>query len=217
MAAGVLNEDELRSSSWGSWEGVWFRDRFRIPWRKSRTGITRATSSLRRCWWRESSGGPFGETLAIEDFNDNNGADVAVGGSFAKSGAIFIFPGVPTSPPAFTEENACTKVGGIPVRPCEENEAEDKFGSASATGDFNRDGFADMALGAPGKAPGGGPTSGAVFIFPGSASGNGITTGFFITQTQAGTVNEEGDQFGTAVAAATSTATGLWTGRGCSR
>jgi hypothetical protein len=90
--------------------------------------------------------------------------------------------------------------GGIPVRPCEVNEEGDQFGSASATGDFNGDGFVDLAMGAPGKAPGGDPRSGAVFIFPGSVKGNGITTGFFITQTHAGVVNEEGDQFGAAVA-----------------
>jgi hypothetical protein len=80
-----------------------------------------------------------------------------------------------------------------------------------AAGDFNGDGFVDLAVGAPGKAPGGGPSSGAVFIFPGSVNGftclagfpcppTTITTGFFITQTDAGGVNEEGDQFGAALA-----------------
>jgi hypothetical protein len=155
------------------------------------------------------AGDLFGSALAIEDFNDNNGADLAVGApGDATSGAVFIFPGVPTSPPAITGEDACREVpgivrpagppGGPSQQPCTvTNEAGDQFGTAATSGDFNSDGFADAALGAPGKDG----SSGAVFIFPGSVNGNGITTGFFITQSHAGQANEEGDQFGTAVAA----------------
>ena len=156
------------------------------------------------------AGDRFGTSVAIEDFNDNNGADLAVGApgdvprsgpNFeARSGAAFIFTGVPISPPAITPKNACTKLNGIPVRPCEFNEPGDLFGAAIGNGDFNADGFADLVVGAPGKAPGSDPRSGAVFIFPGSTTPTGISTGFFITQNHAGQVNEAGDLFGTALA-----------------
>jgi hypothetical protein len=148
------------------------------------------------------AGDRFGAAVTIEDLNQNLGAELIVGapGEDGNSGAVFIFPGVPLSPHAITGENACTIVLGKLARPCAVNEEGDKFGSAPATGDLNGDGFVDLAVGAPGKAPGEDPKSGVVFIFPGSASFNGITTGFFITQTDAGGVNEAGDQFGTAVA-----------------
>jgi hypothetical protein len=204
LAAGVLNEDEFEelvvgAPGKGNNSGVVFV----FPGARAGTGITRGSViTPANAGGVNQAGDRFGATLAIEDFNDNNGADLAVGGYFgnAKSGAVFIFPGIPTSPPAFTEENACVKVGGVAVRPCETNEAGDQFGSTSATGDFNGDGFVDLAVSAPGKGPGGDPTSGAVFIFPGSVSGNGITTGFFITQSHAGQTNQAGDQFGAASA-----------------
>src|SRR5262249_46387669 len=55
------------------------------------------------------------------------------------------------------------------------------FGSASAVGDFNGDGLADVAVGAPGDLVNG-AASGAVYVFPGTASGLG--TGIRLTQTQ---------------------------------
>src|SRR5215813_12526784 len=59
------------------------------------------------------------------------------------------------------------------------NDAGDDFGAATAVGDFNGDGFGDVAVGAPQDAVGG-VRSGAVFVFPGSASG--IGAGIRLTQ-----------------------------------
>jgi hypothetical protein len=52
------------------------------------------------------------------------------------------------------------------------NEAGDLFGSALAWGDFDLDGFDDLAVGAPGEdSPGGVVDCGVVYIFMGSAAG----------------------------------------------
>ncbi len=204
LAAGVLNEDDFEELVVGApGKGTGSGAAIVFPGVAGETGTLRGFLITQTdAGGLNEAGDRFGAALAIEDFNDNNGADLAVGApGDAKSGAVFIFPGVPTSPPAITEENACPVVGGISARPCEVSEEDDKFGTAVAAGDFDGDGFVDLAVGAPGKAPGEGPQSGAVFIFPGSGSPSGITTGFFITQTDAGEVNEAGDRFGTAVAA----------------
>ncbi len=47
----------------------------------------------------------------------------------------------------------------------------DSFGQVLATGDFNGDGFADLATAAPGEAVGGAPGVGGVHVAPGSATG----------------------------------------------
>lgn len=79
------------------------------------------------------------------------------------------------------------------------NEAGDLFGAAMATGDFNGDGRDDLAVGAPGEAPGTDPPSGAIFVF--SGTGSGLTSGSFYVQTDAGGANENNDRFGAALAA----------------
>jgi len=78
------------------------------------------------------------------------------------------------------------------------NDAGDNFGAAAAVGDFNGDGFGDVAVGAPQDAVSGVP-AGAVYVFPGSAAG--IASGVRLTQSNAGRANESGDEFGAALAA----------------
>ena len=78
------------------------------------------------------------------------------------------------------------------------NDVTDQMGAAATVGDFNGDGFEDLAVGAPGE----GAMSGAVSIFFGSEAG--LTTTGAITITQADTDDvggiEPGDEFGAALA-----------------
>jgi phosphodiesterase/alkaline phosphatase D-like protein len=147
------------------------------------------------------AGDEFGMTLATGDFDNDGFMDLAVGapgeapGSDPKSGFVFVFQGSGAGPAGGTFEGLSQ---GDDV-PGAANEDGDLFGAALAAGDFNNDGFDDLAVGAPGEAPGSDPKSGAVFIFSGSA--NGLTTGRFITQRNAGGANEAGDQFGFSLAA----------------
>lgn len=146
---------------------------------------------------KNDSGDKFGTSLAAGDFNGDGFDDLAVGapgeapGSDPKSGAVFIFSGYAgglQNGKFVTQENA----GG-------KNENGDEFGYALAVGDFNQDGFDDLAIGAPSEAPSSDPKSGAVFVFPGSK--NGLTSGRVITQKDGAGKNEDGDKFGCALAA----------------
>jgi hypothetical protein len=81
-------------------------------------------------------------------------------------------------------------------------EASDQVGFAAATGDFNGDGFDDLAVGAPLEdSP---EDSGAVNVIYGSASGLTSTGSQVWTQDSSGIadVRERGDQFGRALMAA---------------
>jgi hypothetical protein len=91
------------------------------------------------------------------------------------------------------------------------NERDDHFGDSIATGDFDGDGFDDVAIGATGEAPGAEPESGAVFVFRGSATG--LAPWRVLTQETppvradgslgpALASNVDGDEFGRSLAAA---------------
>jgi hypothetical protein len=67
-----------------------------------------------------------------------------------------------------------------------------------AAGDFNNDGFADLAAGAAGEAVGSAQGAGAVSVLPGSAGGLTATGGQLFTQNSPGVpgVAEAFDLFG---------------------
>lgn len=135
----------------------------------------------------------FGLSLAAGDFDADGRADLAVGapgerlGVNTRSGAVYVYRG--------------SMLGLEPQRRIDQaglgfNEPGDEFGSAVAVGDFDDDGHADLAIGAPGEAPGPDPRSGAVFVYRGSLLG--LKPAQVIDQ-RGFEQNELGDQFGQAL------------------
>jgi hypothetical protein len=138
----------------------------------------------------------FGFALAAGDFDHDGFADVAAGapfedvGTIATAGAVNVLYG---SAGRLTAAGAQTFVQPAGV------EEGDAFGFAVAAGDFDQDGFADLAAGAPEENVGGTADAGAVSALYGSAGR--LTTSGAQTFTQVGSAAEVFDQFGLAVAA----------------
>jgi FG-GAP repeat len=163
-------------------------------------------------FWTQSSPGilgteqvadGFGRSLAIGDFNDDGFADLAVGVPFDNvdgkrhPGAVNVIYGSANGLTAagnqLWNQDSPDVVGSA--------HAGDLFGFSLAGGDFNHDGFGDLAVGAPGEGP---PQSaGAVTVLPGSAGGLTATGNQSWTQNTPGVidVSEAFDLFGYSLAA----------------
>jgi hypothetical protein len=122
----------------------------------------------------------FGFSLAAGDFDDDGAADLAAGapweavGSRELAGAVSIIPG---SGGGLTTAGGqlFTQVGGS-------IEIDDQFGAEVGTGDFDDDGFADLAVGAPAEDVGVLFNAGALSILPGSSGGVTASGGQLFTQ-----------------------------------
>jgi hypothetical protein len=143
------------------------------------------------------AGDSFGWELAAGDFNNDGFADLAVGAPFEGvsgaqgAGAVSVLYGSPAGLTS-TGGQLFTQVGGAV-------EESDSFGYALAAGDFDDDGFADLAAGAPSETVGSRPAAGAVSVLYGSSGGLTRTGGQLFTQV--GGAVETGDAFGSALAA----------------
>jgi len=147
----------------------------------------------------------FGTAIASGDFNADGHADLAIGIPFrnvdgeADAGAVLILYGSPTG---------LTNVGdqlwtqnSIDVEgDCTQN---DLFGSSLACGDFDGDGYSDLAIGAPGETVGTRIGAGGVNILYGSAAGLTADDDQLWTQNSGGVPDssETGDAFGSSLAA----------------
>jgi hypothetical protein len=156
------------------------------------------------------AGDEFGFAMATGDVDGDQFEDLIVGApgdapdGGPRSGSVCIYPGthnglIPGQGYAISQSN----VAG------ETNEEGDRFGEAIETGQFNGfggvdigDGFADLAVGAPGEVAN--PRSGAVYLFLGDRAGIGIDSdgdgvggdGFQLLSTAAGLALRDGDRFG---------------------
>ena len=136
------------------------------------------------------------------DFNGDGRADVAVGAPDEADGPV---AGAGLANVVYGSSSGLTGTGAQQVGQSLANgvtEAGDRFGGAAASGDFNDDGFADLALGAPGEDEGSVADVGFVNVLYGSPSGLVRTGAQQLSQSRAAGLAEQGDRFGAALAAA---------------
>lgn len=148
-----------------------------------------------------TEGDSWGDETLLADFNGDGCADLAMGSTLTGNGAgaVTVLYGSPTGISTALGTTFITEDSALGAGNGAENES---LGGEFAAGDFNGDGFVDLAMGVPGeKVAAAGVDRGGVLVAPGSATGLGAAT--LITQETAGvpTPAEDGDLFGIAVAA----------------
>ncbi len=147
----------------------------------------------------------FGAALAAGDFDADGYDDLAIGtptedaGAVADAGEVTLLRGsehllVPAGATPLSQD--AEGVGGV-------SEAADFFGDALAVGDFDRDGFADLAVGVPFEAIGAAGEAGAVNLFYGAPGGLRTVGSQLWSQDVAGVADssEAMDHFGLSLAA----------------
>jgi hypothetical protein len=123
-------------------------------------------------------GDRFGDALAVGDFDDDGCDDLVIGspyenwGSRIDTGVAHVRYGSPVENIALYYGSTITQGGNSGM------EAGDEFGFALAVGDFDDDGYDDVAIGAPGEDYGTSDIdAGWVFIRMGSAGGLQLSGG----------------------------------------
>jgi disulfide bond formation protein DsbB len=147
----------------------------------------------------------FSNALATGDFDGDGFADLAVGaqlddpGGVEDTGAVNLLYGSAQGVTATGNQLWHQDSPAVP----EVADPGDQFGAALAAGDFNRDGFDDLAVGAPKEDVGTVADAGAVVVLPGSVDGLTGTGSRLIHQDRPGVDGQADalDQFGSALAA----------------
>lgn len=131
------------------------------------------------------------------DFNGDGQRDLAIGvaGENQHAGSVVVLRGTRHGLSSHHVVRLSQDSDGVPGRA----EAGDGFGAALASGDFDADGYADLAVGAPNEGTPGGPSAGSVTVFYGSADGLTTTGAHTLTGV---TVDPEDANFGFAMTAA---------------
>jgi hypothetical protein len=146
----------------------------------------------------------FGAALAAGDFNHDTFDDLAVGvpvedvGTTVAAGAVNVLYGSADKLTGFGSQTFTQDSPGVGSSP-----EDDQFGNALAAGDFNHDGFADLAVGVPFEDINTILDAGAVNVLYGSASKLTGVGSQYVTQNTPGVGSnaEPSDRFGFALAA----------------
>jgi hypothetical protein len=154
-------------------------------------------------WTQDSAGVPdraekgdnFGSDLAVGDFDGDGAADLAVGSSFEQTGFGFSSGSVTI---LFGSASGLT---GDRSQVVHGQKFDDQLGYSLAAGDFNGDGFTDLAGGLPNRAVGGVLYAGAVEVLFGSPAGLDGAAPRILTEDTPGVPDqaENGDAFGWSV------------------
>ncbi|MFF7751954.1 FG-GAP-like repeat-containing protein [Streptomyces sp. NPDC007971] len=145
-------------------------------------------------------------TAAIGDLNKDGFGDIVLGNpeeptddpSGSTGGKIHVIYGTSSGPSATHRVTLSQNTTGVP----DSSEEEDHFGEALAIGDFDKDGYGDLAVGASGESFGDDshyvPFAGAITLLHGSSSGLTTTRAVFLTQDSPGVpgATEGADGFG---------------------
>ena len=138
-------------------------------------------------------GDRFGDALGAGDCTGDGVSDLVVGAPQAphgpgRVGLLFPFQGSSAGPSQGRFDlRSEVDAGGV-------ESTGDEFGGGLAVGDFDGDGIADVAVGAPGKSVNGQTAAGVVYILKGSP--NSLSALQTLTQEQAGETSEAQDRFG---------------------
>jgi hypothetical protein len=181
----------------------------------SNAGLTATGNEI---WHQNSSGiegaaeagDRFGAALASGDFNDDFADDLAVGvpgedvGALRNAGSVnVLYGGGGGGLHAAGDQLWSQDASGV----LDTAYHDESFGAALASGDFDNDGFDDLAIGVPGEdlvviaGPDGTDASdaGAVNVLHGSVTGLAADRDQFWSQATLGGAQESGDHFGYAL------------------